>query len=143
MTGRNGSRSAMLVAAVALTGWTASILIYCWMIVPRLPTVRSVPASWWAGMFLPIAAAIVFAGYRSRSPIQAAVNSVAVAVPAIFVQVTALLAGAPITHDVWVEDATYWIGLAAQALFLSVLVAGVSSGFWLLRASWRIIRRAR
>ena len=116
----------VVIASLAASTW--SHWAYRSLIVPRLPTVKSVPLVWWLGADLPFILVVVVAGLLSTSLAKVPLYSLAVLGPSTLAQtVRSALTGAPFAHDVWVGDAAFWATLVFQFVVCTVVV-GVGYG---------------
>ncbi len=100
----------LTLAAVGISAWVTSELIYRLGVIPRLPERRHVPIVWWLACLLPILAAIVAAGIVSRTARAALTNGLWLAVPpVVLVTVYGAFTGLPIGHDMWIDSPDYWL----------------------------------
>ena len=122
--------NSLFYAGVGVGAWLLSESIYRFAIVPRLPGWRSVPIWWWVVQLLPLAAAVVFTGVVSQTPLKAVINGIFLVLPPIaLVTAYGLVSGRPVAHDMWASDPFYWVVASAQLVLgiLSVVLTAAIS----------------
>ena len=122
--------SALAVGSCVAFG--VSSWVYESWIIPRLPTIDSVPTSWWIGTYVPVLLIVAAAGATATSLRKVPTYSFAVFVPPTLLQVArGLITGAPVMHDVWVGDWNYWV---LKAIQFALCTAAIGLAYAVVRA---------
>ena len=138
----------MTLAAIAVFAASAllSAALYDYVIVPRLPSVRSVPFSWWLAAGLPIITAGFVFGWLVRSVASFLLWSIAGAVGInAYVTWASLVGRRPFVNQPPAAEApfVFWtVGLATAALVVGLFLAIGLSARTLLAVLGRLNGRA-
>jgi hypothetical protein len=123
-------RNIAVAATGGIVGFAVEALVYSLLVVPRLPTIQSVPLWWWFGVVAAPTAVFLVVGYVSRSARELILLTVTAFLPwQIGRIVWSLSTGHPLMHDIWATDVHFWVSLIIEYvvwLFVGVLGYGLS-----------------
>jgi len=126
----------------AALGETCSELIYRFLIVPRLPSVQSVPLIWWGGVYFPIA--LVFAVILFRRPWNwlpgATAIGLGVSVACIAIDAVRGRTGLPVSHDLFFGTTEYVFSAICRTVIILLFFLFIA---WVGSAVIRLVQLNR